>query len=78
MKNIFITKTQQRRKNKTNIPLDDKQCIKCGSRSDLQRHEKSYESNQVEILCRSCHNKLHRIKNRPISGVMKIIKPKKV
>ena len=36
------------------------QCLNCGSKKDLQRHHPNYVDLFSVILCRKCHNKLHK------------------
>jgi hypothetical protein len=42
--------------------LKGKKCSLCGNDKDLQRHHKDLENNPRDILivCRKCHNKLHK------------------
>jgi hypothetical protein len=40
--------------------LYGEQCSLCGSQSDLQRHHPDYSSTDFFIVCRQCHNRIHR------------------
>ena len=46
------------------IPLDGKSCVNCGSTENLNRHHLSYDDpTNIIILCRKCHNLVHKTKN---------------
>ena len=54
--------TNLRKKSQRAIPLNDKKCKKCGATKDLQRHHKSQDYLDVDILCRSDHVRLHQLR----------------
>lgn len=44
-----------------NIKLKNKKCKTCGTKGDLQRHHEDYSKPlDVIILCRGCHDQVHR------------------
>ena len=46
-----------------NISLENKKCIICESTNFLVRHHEDYDKPlQVDIVCRSCHSKIHHKK----------------
>jgi len=54
---IYMNKRKIRRKSH-NIKIT-KPCNKCGSTKDLHRHHPDYNDAAFEVLCRSCHLKVH-------------------
>jgi RecA-family ATPase len=35
-------------------------CINCGTNKDLQRHHQNYEDYNYIIVCKKCHDEIHR------------------
>ena len=57
----FKKKCQFRYKTVKLVSLKDKVCSKCGSNNDLHRHHINYDNiKNFIILCRNCHNRLHK------------------
>lgn len=56
----FRKKRQLRDRSRSGKRRIDVPCQNCGSTFDLQRHHPTYNSTEVIILCRSCHNNLHQ------------------
>jgi len=58
---LFHIKVNIRQITSHSISLENKRCSICNSNKDLQRHHEDY-SNPLDIiiLCRKCHNKLHK------------------
>ncbi len=41
--------------------LKEKECVKCKTKEDLQRHHLDYKDHKnIIIVCRKCHNQLHK------------------
>ena len=57
----FRDKDNFRKRTSHKFSLNGKECIKCGTSFDLQRHHLNYENHkEFEILCRKCHNLIHK------------------
>ena len=60
-KKINRDKDNFRKRTSHKFSLNGKECIKCGTSFDLQRHHLNYENHkEFEILCRKCHNLIHK------------------
>lgn len=65
---IFHEKDNIRKLATHHISLKDKRCEICLTYKDLQRHHPDYsEPLKVIILCRNCHNSIHRIDDKLLS-----------
>lgn len=58
----IIKKETKRKSISHRMNLENMECSKCGSKLGLTRHHVSYNSNKVVVLCRICHNEIHKVK----------------
>jgi len=58
---LIRDKYKIRIKSRCLYPLETSKCQVCSSTKDLQRHHRDYKNpKDILILCRKCHNNLHR------------------
>lgn len=58
---VFKNKDNIRKYSAHTISLKDKECEICKSNKDLHRHHETYDNkSKVRILCRRCHNQIHK------------------
>jgi len=49
--------------------MENASCIICGSTKNVLRHHRSYDPEEIEPLCKSCHTKLHKLYYVPSSPI---------